>query len=119
MHLTDDDGYISIAAVTTIFQYNRGYGDIEKQMLVIFSWAVRIHELQGCTLSSAVIEIGLEIFPGGQYFVALTQVKFLEGMALCDINSKKVLNHPHDNRALSVMTKMRYVLIALDSFVHC
>lgn len=103
-----DDGYVSIAPVTATYQGNRGYGDIERRMLpVILSWAVTVHKLQGCTLTAAVIDLGKKILAKGQAYVALSRVKNLQGMALCDIDAHKLLKNPHDNRALSEMTRMR------------
>lgn len=37
-------------------------------------------------------------FAKGQCYVALNRMKFPEGMTLCDIDSNKFLNHPHDDR---------------------
>ena len=74
---------------------------------LILSWAVTVHKLQGTTLEKAVIDLGKKNFAKGQVYVALSRVKTLEGIALSDLDSNKLLSKPHDEKALLEMTRLR------------
>ncbi|CAH1645765.1 unnamed protein product [Spodoptera littoralis] len=104
----DAEGFVSIAPTCATFQANKGYGDVERRMLpIILSWAVTVHKLQGTTLERAVIDLGKKNFAKGQVYVALSRVKNLDGIALCDLESSKLLNRPHDNKAFTEMQRLR------------
>lgn len=55
------------------------------------SWALSIHKSQGCSLDSAVVDVGGDIFESGQVYVALSRVKSLEGLFLVDFDVKKIM----------------------------
>ncbi|KAG7299154.1 hypothetical protein JYU34_017689 [Plutella xylostella] len=104
----DSEGLVAIAPSTATFQANKGYGDVERRMLpLILSWAVTVHKLQGTTLNKAVIDLGKKNFAKGQVYVALSRVKTLEGIALCDLEPRKLLTRPHDEKALREMERLR------------
>ncbi|XP_053989989.1 ATP-dependent DNA helicase PIF1-like [Hylaeus volcanicus] len=108
----DIDGYIPISPVTATFQATRGYGDVERRMFpLILSWAVTVHKLQGTTLDKAVIDLGKKNFAKGQMYVALSRVKNLRDLALSDLAINKVLNKPHDEKALAEMERLRRLLL--------
>ena len=44
-------------------------------------WGIRIHKSQGLTLEKVVVELGEKDFPAGLSFVAIFQVKTLQGLA--------------------------------------
>lgn len=89
-------------------QATRGYGNVERQMLpIILCWAVTVHKLQGTTLGRAVIDLGKRNFAKGQVYVALSKVKSVEDIVLSDLDPSKLLNKPHDERALAEMQRLR------------
>lgn len=107
----DSDGLVEIAPVSATFQATKGYGDVERRMLpLILSWAVTVHKLQGTTLNKAVIDLGKKNFAKGQVYVALSRVKTLNGIALCDLEPSKLLTRPHDEKALREMERLRQLL---------
>ncbi|XP_047993596.1 ATP-dependent DNA helicase PIF1-like [Leguminivora glycinivorella] len=106
--IKDNDGCVAISPASTTFQALRGYGDVERRMLpIILSWAVTVHKLQGTTLDKAVIDLGKKNFAKGQTYVALSRVKTLEGIVLSDLDANKLLNRPHDEKALKEMLRLR------------
>ena len=64
------------------------------QIPLIYAWAITIHKAQGVTLDSALIDIGSNIFEYGQSYVALSRVKTLEGIYLCNLDYKKIIANP-------------------------
>ncbi|XP_026331489.1 ATP-dependent DNA helicase PIF1-like [Hyposmocoma kahamanoa] len=108
LRMKDDDGCVAVSPVCTKFQAQKGYGDVERRMLpLILSWAVTVHKLQGTTLDKAVIDLGKKNFAKGQIYVALSRVKTLEGIVLSDLDANKLLSRPHDEKALTEMTRLR------------
>lgn len=73
---------------------------------LILTWSVTVHKLQDTTLERAVIDLGKKNFPKGQIYVALSRVKSLEGMALSDLDSNKLLIRPHGARSLTERTRL-------------
>lgn len=47
------------------------------------------------------------MFAKGQVYVALSRVKTVDGLALSYLDPKKLLNKPHDERALAEMQVLR------------
>ncbi|KAH9632990.1 hypothetical protein HF086_000350 [Spodoptera exigua] len=74
---------------------------------LILSWAVTVHKLQGTTLDRAVIDLGKKNFAKGQMYVALSRVRSLEGIVLSDLDANKLLNRPHDDQAMTEITRLR------------
>ena len=65
-----------------------------KQIPLILSWAITIHKSQGITLDSAIIDAGDNIFEYGQIYVALSRVRSLDGLYLCEFNGRKIMTNP-------------------------
>lgn len=104
----DDNGWIPIQPQSLTFQGLKGYGNIERIMFpIILSWAVTVHKLQGTTVEKAVVYLGKSIFAKGQAYVALSRVKSLQGVAICDLNQRKLFNRPHDRSALAELQRLR------------
>ena len=51
------------------------------QLPLTMAWGITIHKSQGLTLEDAVIELGHADFSAGLSFVAISQVKTLNGLA--------------------------------------
>lgn len=58
----------------------------------MLAWAVTIHKSQGKTLDSIYLDIGYGAFASGQVYVALSRIRFLDGLKLARlINSRDVI----------------------------
>lgn len=68
---------------------------------IILSWELIVHELQGCTLEKAVIDIGRSLFAKEQAHVALSRVKSLDGLFVSSMDNNKLLTYPHDSGSLA------------------
>ncbi|XP_078586291.1 uncharacterized protein LOC144868192 [Branchiostoma floridae x Branchiostoma japonicum] len=60
------------------------------QIPLLLNFAVSIHKVQGSTLTHAVLDLGDDIFSAGQSYVALSRVKTLSGLAITNLNPKKL-----------------------------
>lgn len=59
------------------------------QIPFILAWALTIHSVQGCTLDSAIVDLGPSIFAESQAYVALSRVRNLETMYITDLDPSK------------------------------
>jgi len=88
------NGWVGISPISVVYQGNKGYGNVERIMLpIILNWAVTVHKLQGTTVDKAVIYLGKKIFAKGQAYVALSRIRSLQGLAISEIEPKR-LNSP-------------------------
>ena len=55
-----------------------------RQIPLMYAWAITIHKAQGITLDSARIDAGARIFECGQTYVALSRVRTLNHLYLCE-----------------------------------
>ncbi|GBP86395.1 ATP-dependent DNA helicase RRM3 [Eumeta japonica] len=103
-----EESVVVITSVSTTYQATKEYGYVERRMLpLILSWAVTVHKLQGTTPNKAVIDLDRKKFAEGQVYVALSRVKILDGIALCNLEPNKVLKKRHDEKALREMQRLR------------
>ena len=64
-----------------------------KQIPLLLSWAITIHKSQGMTLNSCITSTD-HIFGSGQFYVAISRVKTLDGLFLTAYNPNKIkINH--------------------------
>lgn len=99
---------VKIEPCTVEFDALRGQGKIERRMLpLILCWAVTVHKLQGTTLDRAVVDLGSKVFAKGQAYVALSRVRTLDGLAISDLDPRKLLNQPHDKNSLDELNRLR------------
>jgi ATP-dependent DNA helicase PIF1 len=64
------------------------------QIPLILSWAVSIHKIQGCSLDSAIIDVGSSIFEFAQTYVALSRVRNIGGLYLQAFDENKIKVNP-------------------------
>ncbi|CAG2222035.1 PIF1 [Mytilus edulis] len=81
---------IAIEPICTEFYY-KGRAIILHQFPLIPAWASTIHIVQGDTLDRAAISIGTKKFGNGVSYVALSQVKSLDGLYLTNFCAQKML----------------------------
>ena len=62
-------------------------------------WACTVHKLQGISIKSAVVCLGLDIFQAGQAYVALSRICSLDGVYLTSLCPQRIYADP------SVMTE--------------
>lgn len=65
-----------------------------------------MHKFQGTNLNIVVIDLGMKNFAKGRVYVALSRVKILEGIALCDLEPNKLLSLTHDEKALQEIERL-------------
>ena len=60
------------------------------QLSLVMAWRITIHKSQSLTLEKVVVELGEKDFFAGLPFVAISQVKTLQGLAF-----RTCFNHAH------------------------
>jgi ATP-dependent DNA helicase PIF1 len=61
-----------------------------RQVPLIYAWAITIHKAQGLTLDAARIDAGSRIFECGQTYVALSRVRTLNSLYLCEFEPSHI-----------------------------
>lgn len=104
---------VRIEPCSTEYDGLRGFGKIERKMLpLLLCWAVTIHKLQGTTLDRAIVDLGDKlpvylVFAKGQAYVAISRVRFLDGLAISNLNPCKLLKHTHNENSLNELARLR------------
>jgi ATP-dependent DNA helicase PIF1 len=65
-----------------------------RQIPLILSYAITIHKCQGSTLDYVEIDLGDDIFTSGQFYVALSRVRTLEGLSITNLSTRGLLSDP-------------------------
>jgi ATP-dependent DNA helicase PIF1 len=68
------------------------------QLPLMMAWGITIHRSQGLTLEKVVVELGKKKFSAGLSFVAISQVKILQGLAFCTRFAHAHLKKPKKNK---------------------
>lgn len=69
-----------------------------------------MHTLQDTSLDDAFIDLSKKSFAYGYMYVARSCVKTLEGIAFSDLELNKSLSRPHEEGAVSAMTKLKSII---------
>jgi ATP-dependent DNA helicase PIF1 len=83
-----------------------------KQFPLTLAWAMSIHKSQGMTIDRAYID--MNCFEYGQFYVAISRVRTLEGLYLSSKNFKCIKAHPkaiifeEDNVLISLLLGIKY-----------
>ncbi len=67
------------------------------QIPLRLAYAVTIHRSQGCTLDSALVDIGMGTFEFGQAYVALSRVRSLDSLFIHDFHPNAFRSNPKVN----------------------
>ena len=60
------------------------------QIPFILAWALTIHKAQGATLDYAICDLGPSVFAPGQAYVALSRVRNLKGLFICEFYTPSI-----------------------------
>ena len=78
---------VFITSATSKFLDNTKRHHLERyQFPLELAWAMTIHRVQGLSMDRAVIDLGTDVFAPGQAYVALSRVRSLAGLLLCNFN---------------------------------
>ena len=69
------------------------------------AWVITIHKSQGLTLEKVVVELGEKYFSAGLSFVAISQVKTLQGLAFCSRFNHACLKKPKETNSMLMLNK--------------
>jgi ATP-dependent DNA helicase PIF1 len=65
-----------------------------RQIPLILGYAITIHRSQGSSLDYVEIDLGDDIFASGQFYVALSRVRTLEGLSITSLSTKGLISDP-------------------------
>ena len=71
----------------------------------MMAWGITIHKSQGLTLEKVVVELGENYFSAGLSFVAISQVKTLQGLAFRSHFNHARLKKPKETNSMLMLNK--------------
>ena len=71
----------------------------------MMAWGITIHKSQGLILEKVVVELGENNFSTGLSFVAISQVKILQGLAFCTCFAHACLKKPKETDSMLMLKK--------------
>lgn len=87
-------GHESIVGKNVWIQEDKHGKASRGQIPLILAWSLTIHKVQGCTLDTAVCNLGTSIFCPGQAYVAASRVRSSEGLYLSDFYPPSIRADP-------------------------
>ena len=75
------------------------------QLPLMMAWGITIHKSQGLTLEKVVVELGDKDFSAGLTFVAISQVKTLQGLAFCTRFDHARLKKPKETDSMLMLKR--------------
>ncbi len=75
---------VVIGKTSADYEYQKNIYVTRRQFPLGLSWALTIHKSQGLSLDAILIDLGKNIFEGGQAYVALSRARTFDGIFLGD-----------------------------------
>ena len=75
---------VVIGKISADYEYQKNIYVTRIQFPLGLSWALTIHKSQGLSLDAILIDLGKNIFEGGQAYVSLSLARTFDGIFLCD-----------------------------------
>ena len=85
-----DSVAVEIMPISAKFFAKQGVTLQRTQLPLVPCWAATIHRVQGLSLDAAVIDLGPSMFEDVMAYVALSQLRTLNGVALLDLVASKI-----------------------------
>ena len=85
-----ESGLFEIKPSEVIFEGKNNHQVRREMIPFVLCFAVTVHKVQGVTLLMAVLNLGSDLFSYAQAYVALSRVKTLNGLAIEDLDVKKL-----------------------------
>lgn len=76
-----------------------------RQIPLILAYAATIHKSQGSTLDCVEIDLGDDLFASGQFYVALSRVRTLEGLSITNLSTTGLISDPKVREFYSQLEK--------------
>lgn len=86
---SDEHSAIYIEPLSQEF-YFKGRSIYRTQFPLIPAWACTIHKVQGISTDKIVVSLGRSVFAEGQFYVALSRVRTLQGLGILRLDPTKV-----------------------------
>ena len=80
----------------------------------MMAWGITIHKSQGLTLEKVVVELGEKDFSAGLSFVAISQVKTLQGLAFHTHFNHAHLKKPKETDSMLMLKKTMNIITSWD-----
>ena len=81
---------VGIERISAEYEYQKNIYVARSQFPLSLSWALTIHKSQGLTLDCLLVDLGSDIFEGGQAYVALSRCKSLNNLHIIDIHPQSI-----------------------------
>lgn len=88
------DHLVTIEKITSDFEFQRNIYIPRTQFPLSLAWALTIHKAQGMSLDAVLLDLGLNIFEGGQAYVALSRARKLNTVFLIDFSPHSLRCRP-------------------------
>jgi hypothetical protein len=97
--------WVPIVPAVARWETKAGKALTRTQLPLMMAWGITIYKSQGLTLEKVVVELGEKDFSAGLSFVAISQVKTLQGLAFCTCFAHAHLKKPKENDSMLMLNK--------------